>query len=448
VSGSRPEHTSDRRGQEGRNGPSAPIGPMLDRLRAGRGLSDDELRAAVTGATDGTWDSAQLGALLMGVAIRGLDVHQTGVLTRAMLDSGERWSLGDAVPLVGDKHSTGGVGDKVSLVLGPLLAACDRPVAMLTGRGLGHTGGTADKLEAIPGLSLELGRERTVDLLGRIGLAIGVATERIAPADRILYSLRDVTGTVRSIPLVVASILSKKLATGAAGLVLDVKLGSGAFFRERDDARTLAGRLVETARELGLPAAALLTDMSQPLGRWAGHTVEVRESLDCLAGEGPDDLTELTLLQAEELAALVGAPIERAALERAIGSGAARERFDRWAAHQGATPGWLAEPALPTAPEEVVLTARRAGVLAAVDTEGLGLVLAAAGGGRVRPGDRIDPEIALCTEVRLGEQVEREQPLARLYLRRQDEGLERRALECFTVDDEGDAPPLVYERIE
>ena len=425
-----------------------PIGPLLDRLRAGRPLTDDELRAAVAGAADGTWDHAQLGAFLMGVAIRGLDVHQTGVLTRAMLASGERWGLGEEIPRVGDKHSTGGVGDKVSLVLGPLLAACDRPVAMLTGRGLGHTGGTADKLEAIPGLSLELGRERSLELLRRVGLAIGVATDRIAPADRILYGLRDVTGTVRSIPLVVASILSKKLATGAAGLVLDVKVGSGAFFQTLDDGRTLAALLVETARELGLPAGALLTDMSQPLGRWAGHTAEVEESLECLAGEGPDDLTELTLVQAEELAALVGAPIERAELERAIASGAARERFDRWAALQGATKSWLAAPELPVAPEEVVLRAGRSGVLAAVDTEGLGLVLAAAGGGRVRPGDRIDPEVALLTEVRLGERVESGEPLARLYLRRRDEHLEQRALGCFEIGDDGEAPPLVHERIE
>ncbi len=424
------------------------IGSVLDRLRAGRTLGDDELRAAVAGAADGSWADAQLGAFLMGVAVRGLDVHQTGVLTRAMLGSGERWDLGDDVPLLGDKHSTGGVGDKVSLVLGPLLAACGRPVAMLTGRGLGHTGGTADKLESIPGLTLELGRARTVELLRSIGLAIGVATERIAPADRILYGLRDVTGTVRSIPLVVASILSKKLATGARALVLDVKVGSGAFFPEREDGRALAGRLVETARELGLPAGALLTDMSQPLGRWAGHTVEVQESIDCLSGDGPDDLTELTLLQAEELARLVGAPLERSALERAIASGAARERFDRWAALQGAEPSWLADPGLAVAPEEVVLEASRGGVLEAVDTEGLGLVLAAAGGGRVRPGDRIDPEVALATEARLGDRVEAGQPLARLYLRRRDERLAERARSCFVVGESGEAPPLVYERIE
>jgi len=428
------------------NAGSAP-GRILDRLRAGHALGEVELRAAVAGAADGSWADAQLGAFLMGVAVRGLDVPATGVLTRAMLESGERWNLAADVPLVGDKHSTGGVGDKVSLVVGPLLAACDRPVVMLTGRGLGHTGGTADKLETIPGLSLELDRAGTVELLESVGLAIGVATGAIAPADRKLYALRDVTGTVRSIPLVVASILSKKLATGAAGLALDVKTGSGAFFSRLEDSRELARQLVATARELGLPASALITDMSQPLGRWAGHTVEVEEALDCLAGEGPEDLVELSLLLSEELARLVGAPLERRELEAAIASGAARERFDRWAESQGAETAWLASPRLPRAPVEVVLTAPRAGVLAAVDTERLGLALAEGGGGRTHPGDPIDPEIALRTEVRLGERVEPGQPLARLYLRREDAALAERAAAAFEIADTGEAPPLIYEQI-
>lgn len=423
-------------------------GQILDRLRAGDPLDEAAIRAAVTGAADGSWADAQLSAFLMGVAIRGLDIHSTGVLTRAMLESGERWRLDESLPAVGDKHSTGGVGDKVSLVIGPLLAACGRPTVMLTGRGLGHTGGTADKLETVPGLSLELDRDRTVALLGEVGLAVGIPTGRIAPADRALYALRDVTGTVRSIPLVVASILSKKLATGASGLVLDVKTGSGAFFPRREDSRELARRLVDTAAELGLPASALLTDMSQPLGRWVGHTVEVREALDCLEGHGPEDLAELVLRLAEVLAALVGQPVTRVDLERAIESGAARERFDLWAERQGADPGWLGAPDLPVAPREVVLEAPRGGVLAEVDTEGLGLALAAAGGGRMRPGDRIDPEVALRVEARLGQEVEEGGALARLYLRRMDEALADRVRACFRVAEAGVAPPLVQERIQ
>ena len=421
---------------------------ILDRLRAGERPSADELREAVAGAATGSWDDSQVGAFLMGIAIRGLDGAATSELTRTMTDSGERWGLSREIARLGDKHSTGGVGDKVSLVLGPLLAACDRPVVMLTGRGLGHTGGTADKLETIPGLSLDLDRDGALERLRTVGLAVGVPTARIAPADRVLYRLRDVTGTVRSLPLVVGSILSKKLATGASGLVLDVKAGSGAFFRRPEDAGELGRLLVGTAGALGLPAAALVTDMSQPLGRWAGHTVEVREALDCLAGDGPDDLTELSLRLAQELAELVGAPVAREELEAAISSGAARERFDRWAEGQGADPAWLAAPRFPVAPGETILRARRGGVLSGIDTEGLGRTLAQAGGGRARPDDVIDPEIALRMEARLGESVEEGAPLARLHLRREDRELAARAAACFEIGEEEVAPPtLIHERI-
>jgi pyrimidine-nucleoside phosphorylase len=420
---------------------------ILDRLRAGEALTEGEIRAVVAGAASGSWTDAQLSAFLMGVAVRGLDVPSTGALTRAMLDSGERWELAERVPHLGDKHSTGGVGDKVSLVIGPLLAACDRPVIMLTGRGLGHTAGTADKLETIPGLSLELDRHRSLELLSHVGLAVGVPTRRIAPADRVLYALRDTTGTVRSIPLVVASILSKKLATGASGLALDVKTGSGAFFRSLEDSRALATRLVETAGALGLPASALITDMSQPLGRWVGHTAEVREALDCLAGEGPADLLEVSLRLAEEVADLVGRPIGRDRLEAALASGAARERFDRWAEMQGADTAWLADPRLPVAPEEAVLRAPRGGTLAAIDTEELGMTLATAGGGRTRPDDPIDPEVALRMEARLGDRVAEGDALARLHLRRPDAALVERAAGCFEITDTGVAPRLVHDRI-
>jgi pyrimidine-nucleoside phosphorylase len=420
---------------------------ILERLRAGEPLAPEDLHAAVAGAADGSWADSQLGAFLMGVAIRGLDPEAAVGLTRAMVDSGERWALGEEVPGLGDKHSTGGVGDKVSLVLGPLLAACGRPVVMLAGRGLGHTGGTADKLETVPGLSLAISRRRALELLAETGLAVGVATDAIAPADRRLYALRDVTATIRSLPLVVASILSKKIATGASALALDVKVGSGAFFPELARARELARRLVDTARELGLPATALLTDMSQPLGRWAGHAVEVEEALACLGGEGPPDLLELTLRLAEELAALTGAPVTREELAAAIGSGRARERFELWAERQGAEAAWLARPAFPRAPVEVVVRSPREGVLAAVDTERLGFLLAEAGGGRARPEDAIDPAVALRTDARLGDAVEAGQPLARFRLRREDPSLEGRAAPCFTVAGAGAAPPLVYERV-
>jgi thymidine phosphorylase len=238
---------------------------ILAHKRAGLRLGEEELREVVAGASGGGWSDAQLGAFLMAAAIRGLDSEETQWLTQAMLESGEQWRLGDEIPTLGDKHSTGGVGDKVSLILSPLLAACGQPVVMLTGRALGHTGGTADKLETIPGLDLALDRQRCLRLLAETGLAIGIATDAVAPADRRLYGIRDRTATVDSLPLITASILSKKLATGAGAIVFDVKTGDGAFMCERQDAAALASLLVDTCQRIGCRASALITDMSQPM---------------------------------------------------------------------------------------------------------------------------------------------------------------------------------------
>ncbi|HXT20247.1 MAG TPA: thymidine phosphorylase, partial [Thermoanaerobaculia bacterium] len=234
---------------------------ILGRKRAGEPLSAAEVRALVAGAADGSWSDAQVGAFLMAAAIRGMNADETRTLTLAMLESGEQWRLASEVPRLCDKHSTGGVGDKVSLPLAPLLAACGLPVVMLTGRALGHTGGTADKLEAVPGLRLGLDRESTLRLLRDTGIAIGIATGSIAPADKRLYQLRDQTATVSSLPLITASILSKKLAAGAGALVLDVKVGSGAILPEVEQARELAELLVATANALGLRTSGWITDM-------------------------------------------------------------------------------------------------------------------------------------------------------------------------------------------
>ncbi|MCB1036501.1 MAG: thymidine phosphorylase [Acidobacteria bacterium] len=420
---------------------------ILSRKRAGRSLTDEEIRDLIAGTCDGSWSDAQLGAFLMAAVLQGLDSRETRTLTQAMMDSGELWQLSREVPLVGDKHSTGGIGDKVSLVLNPILAACGQPVAMLTGRGLGHTGGTADKLDVIPGLDQELNRQRAVRLLHEVGLAVGVATGEIAPADRRLYSLRDVTATVESLPLITASILSKKLATGAAGIVFDVKTGDGAFVQEVSEAHRLALSLVETSTALGTPARAVLTDMSQPLGRWAGHAAEVRETLDCLEGRGPADLMEVTFTLCEELTDLLGSPLTRNTLEEAVSSGRARETFDRWALAQGADPDWIAAPSLPLAPHEVVLEAPREGILARVENRQLGLLLAEAGAGRRVPGDAIDHGVSLLAVARLGDYVPQGSELARLYLRRPDSTLEARFAACFHLEDEGASPQLLGARI-
>ncbi len=420
---------------------------ILDRKRAGMRLSEEEVLEVVRGATDGSWSDAQIGAFLMAAAIRGLDVEETRALTLGMLESGERWFLSRDLPNLCDKHSTGGIGDKTSLVLPFLLASCGLPVSMLAGRGLGHSGGTMDKLEAIPGMDLDLDRRRCIDLLKRCGVAFGGATGGIAPADRRLYSLRDVTATVESLPLITASILSKKLAMGAAAVVFDVKAGNGAFMKDLESARELARMLVETARGLGTKVSALITDMNQPLGRWCGNAAEVKEGLDCLEGNGPVDLMEVTYRLAEEVAALVGQPLTRADLEDAIASGRARERFDQWAVLQGADPAWVLAPALPLAPVERVLQARRSGVVSRIDTRQLGMLLIEAGTGRVRPDSEIDHGVSLLVEARLGDEVREGQELGRLHLRRDDDGLVERFAACFEVGEQGEAPALIPERV-
>ncbi|MCB1056216.1 MAG: thymidine phosphorylase, partial [Acidobacteria bacterium] len=346
------------------------------------------------------------------------------------------------------KHSTGGVGDKVSLVLSPLLAACDLPVVMLTGRGLGHTGGTADKLEAIPGLDLELDRARTLRLLDEVSMAVGVATADIAPADRKLYALRDVTGTVESLPLITASILSKKLATGAAGIVYDLKTGSGAFLPTLEEGQRLAEMLVRTSIALGTPARAILTDMNQPLGRWAGHACEVQETLDALEGRGPEDLMEVTYALCLELAEILGRPLNREDLDRAIATGTARERFDRWMLAQGADPAWVKKPELPLAPEILPIKADRTGKLAAASTKQLGFLLGESGGGRRVPGDQIDHGVSLEILHRIGDEVRPGDELARFHLRKPDPTLASRATACFQIADDATAPPLIVGRVE
>lgn len=421
---------------------------LLERKRSGGELSPEEIGEVVQGAVDGSWSEGQLGAFLMAVAIRGLSEGETSALTRAMLDSGERWGLAEDMPTVCDKHSTGGVGDKISLTLGPLLAACGQPIAMLVGRGLGHTGGTADKLESIPGFSLDLDRRRCLQLLSRCGLAMGIATSAVAPADRRLYALRDATATIDSIPLIVASILSKKLAAGPGAVVFDVKVGEGAFLPDLSRARELAHRLAGTLSRLGIPATAFLTDMSQPLGVWAGNAAEVLEAIECLEGGGPPDLREVTLVFAEEACSLMGRPVDRSTFEKALDDGSARETFFRWAEMQGADPAWLARPRLALAPAEHPLLAAGGGWLSRVRTQELGLLLVEAGGGRARPADPIDHGVALAVRARLGARIEAGDELGRLHLRSADPALAARFAACFEIGPEPvPSPPLVVERI-
>lgn len=420
---------------------------IIRRKRNGAAHTRDELGAIVRGAADGSIADYQLSAWLMAAFLRGLDERETADLTEHMLHSGAVLTWNAGAPCV-DKHSTGGVGDKVSIILAPLLACCGVRVPMLSGRGLGATGGTLDKLEAIRGFRTQLSTAEMQRICDQVGCVMCGATAELVPADKRLYALRDVTATVESIPLITASILSKKLAEGLAALVLDVKWGSGAFMQLQDDARRLAQSLVTVGRQLGLPTVALLTDMNQPLGRKAGHTVELQESYDALQGHGPPDLRELTLALGAELLMAVGLEPSRDAAQRRLAaqldSGHAWEKFVAMCHAQGGNP----DAPLSVAPETLV-TAPRAGYLTALDTQRLGRAIAALGGGRSRVSDEIDFTVGLEMLARLGDRVEVGQPLLKLFAheRGRDAALQL-ANEAVTIDDAPIAPPtLIVERI-
>ena len=364
-------------------------------------LSPAQIEAFVRGLVDGSWSEGQIAALSMAILLNGMDPAECVALTRGMTHSGELLQWPDVPGPVLDKHSTGGVGDKVSLVLAPIVAACGGVVPMISGRGLGHTGGTLDKLESLAGYSVEPPRETLLAVLRDAGCAIVGAGPTLAPADRRLYAIRDVTATVESLPLITASILSKKLAAGLEALVLDVKVGSGAFMPRLDDARALATSLVEVAAGAGLPAEVLITDMNQVLGRNAGNALEVREAIDFLAGvEREPRLLEVTLALAARLLRLgglaAGLSEARARALHALDSGAAAERFARMVSGLGgASDLRQAVRGLPAAPVLCDLPAPQDGVLAATDVRAIGLAIVALGGGRRRAEDRIDPRVGL-----------------------------------------------------
>jgi thymidine phosphorylase len=424
--------------------------------RDGERLNAAQLNDMARGLADGRWSDAQAGAMAMAIWLRGMSTDETVALTAAMRDSGRVLAWPDAKGPVIDKHSTGGVGDKLSLMLAPMLAACGAVVPMISGRGLGHTGGTLDKLEALPGYTVDPGDERLRRTLAEVGCAIVGASADLAPADRRLYAVRDVTATVESVPLITASILAKKLAAGLQALVLDVKVGSGAFARSLDMARELAGSLVRVARGAGLPTTALITDMNQVLGHTAGNALEMADAIDFLTGREQEPRTlALTLaLGAQALVSgglAVDTPAARAALQRALDSGAAAERLACMVAQLGGPADVLQDRQLPTAPIVRPVPAPRAGVLQACDVRAIGLAVVALGGGRARPGDAIDPRVGLSDLLPLGTSVSAGQALALVHAATDAAAADavRRVQAAFTVGDTSAAPtPLVFEVVE
>jgi pyrimidine-nucleoside phosphorylase len=428
---------------------------IIARKRDGAALGTAEIDWLVTAYTAGDVPDYQMSAFLMAVVWRGMNGRETVDLTQAMVRSGAELRARDVVFPVVDKHSTGGVGDKVTLAVAPLVAACGLPVAKMTGRGLGHTGGTVDKLESISGFRAALSRDEFLDLVRRYGLALSGQSSDLAPADGKMYALRDVTGTVPSIPLIAASIMSKKLAVGPSHLLLDVKVGSGAFMKTLPDARKLARTMVRIGADAGVRTRAVLSSMEQPLGHAVGNALELAEALAVLRGEGPEDVRELCHHEAVALLTMTGvAPGAREAEERvgaAIASGAAISKLAAVVAAQGGDARQVEDPGkLPAAPVRQTLGAPRIGYVAGIDAERIGLASVRLGAGRERKGDPIDHAVGLVLLAKIGDHLDAGQPLVEIQARTQDAAAAVRAtlLAAYRWSDEPvQAPPLLLGEI-
>jgi pyrimidine-nucleoside phosphorylase len=428
---------------------------LLAHKRDGQPLQPAEIERLVAAYSAGELADYQMAAFLMAVYFRGMDVAETAALTSAMLHSGKLIDLGSIERFKVDKHSTGGVGDKVSICLAPLVAACGVAVPMVSGRGLGHTGGTLDKLEAIPGFRTDLPVDVFVKIVADVGVCMIGQTKDIAPADRRMYALRDVTATVESIPLIVASILSKKLAEGIDGLVLDVKVGRGAFMKTEADARKLAQALVDTGTHAGKKVVAILTDMSAPLGVAIGNANETREALEVLHGRGPADVRECTMALAEEMLLLARRTEDRAAARRllddAITSGGARLVMERMIAAQGGDPRVVAEPDRLVVARSFPVVAESTGVVVSVDPLELGLSAVALGAGRTRADQAVDPAVGLMVRAGVGARVAVGDVLAEVQARDEAHasGVMLRVRRAFEIGQTSALPPpLIRGRVE
>jgi pyrimidine-nucleoside phosphorylase len=418
---------------------------LIERKRNGEELSNEEISELVLGYTRGDVPDYQMAAWCMAVYFKGLSGRETHALTEAMIHSGETLDLAAALGRrVVDKHSTGGVGDKTSLAVGPIVAACGVPLGKMSGRGLGHTGGTLDKLESIPGFRVELTIEEFVDQVREIGVAIIGQTGDLVPADKKLYALRDVTATVDIVPLIASSIMSKKLAGGAEAIVLDVKVGDGAFMKTLDDARILAEQMVDLGRRANRKVVCLLTDMDQPLGAAVGNALEVREAVETIVGKGPPDLTEIVLDASARLLALSDLGIDadegRERAERTVNDGSARDVYERWIRAQGGDPDL---DALPRAPVVREVAAPRVGVVTRLAALPIGIASLELGGGRRTKDDEIDHAVGIVCHAKRGATVAKGDVLAEVHARTDDtaQAAHDAVLAAYEI---GDEPPPVH----
>ena len=422
---------------------------LIQRKRDGAELSEAEISELVLAYARDEVPDYQMAAFCMAAYFQGLSAVETHALTDAMVRSGETIDLSALGRKVVDKHSTGGVGDKASLVIGPIVAACGVPFAKMSGRGLGHTGGTLDKLESIPGFRIELDGEEFIRQVQEIGLAIIGQTADLVPADKKLYALRDVTATVDIIPLIASSIMSKKIAGGADAIVLDVKVGDGAFMKTLDEARELARTMVELGRLGGREVVCELTDMDQPLGRAVGNALEIAEALDTLEGQGPPDLTELVLGASAHLLALSDLDVDvnegRRLAEGTVADGSARELYDRWVRAQGGDPR---REALPRAAVVQPVPAPASGHVQAIATTAVGLAALRLGAGRLRKEDAIDHAVGVICLAKRGDAVQVGEPLAEVHARDEESAI--RAVDeiaaCYRIGEgKPERKPIVLD---
>ena len=428
---------------------------VIRKKRDGQSLTRDEIDFFIGGITSGRIADYQVSALLMAIYLNGMDQSEQQALTEAMLNSGNILDFSDIPKPKADKHSTGGVGDKTSVIIAPLVAACGVCVPMISGRGLGHTGGTLDKLESIPGYSVNLSATEFKDVLDKVGYAMAGQTAELAPADKKMYALRDATSTVEAIPLIVASIISKKGAAGLDAMIIDVKVGNGAFMREQSRARELAHALVSTGNSCGIKTRALLTDMNQPLGRAVGNSLEIEECINLLRGDAPPaahPVLELSLELAAHMLLLANvdetAEAAHRRLRQVVQSGKALECLRRNIEAQGGDPRVCDNPAvfLPLVSETVKVESPRSGFITRVDTTEIGHAIAAIGGGRVRIEDTIDPTVGFTSELKIGDQVEAGNAIGIVYCADGSNAAEaaRRIQAAYHI---GDEPPAQIEKL-
>ncbi|WP_367887997.1 pyrimidine-nucleoside phosphorylase [Bacillus wiedmannii] len=423
---------------------------IIAKKRDGKELTTEEIKFFINGYTDGSIPDYQVSALAMAIFFKDMTDRERADLTMAMVESGETIDLSAIEGIKVDKHSTGGVGDTTTLVLGPLVAALDVPVAKMSGRGLGHTGGTIDKLEAVEGFHVEITKEQFIDIVNRDKVAVIGQTGNLTPADKKIYALRDVTGTVNSIPLIASSIMSKKIAAGADAIVLDVKTGAGAFMKTEEDAKELAHAMVRIGNNVGRQTMAVISDMSQPLGFAIGNALEVREAIDTLKGEGPEDLTELVLVLGSQMVVLAkkANTLEEARemLIEVMKNGKATEKFKEFLSNQGGDSSIVDNPEkMPQAKYVIDVPAKTSGVISNIVADEIGIAAMLLGAGRATKEDEIDLAVGLMLRKKVGDAVKEGEPFVTIYANRENvEDVKAKIYENISIAETAVAPKLVH----